>query len=254
MFPLAAPLITGAASLLGGFMNSTTAANNTQQQIQAQQQMQLQSEQFNAAQVQQQEGFQEQMSNTAYQRASQDMQKAGLNPAMMFGSGSAASTPSGASASVGTPSVPLSQRQSPFQIGTAVSSAVDSMVKAKTMDEMTSRIAQLDTSAKLLDAERRLTDTREGAVAQDVKIRTPSEMEAQGVANLGAGTLGTAGKIKYLAGSVGDVIAPIVSSATGAGRVAQAFRDLSASSQRQKIEAGNFIGKYGTPIDEYLSH
>ncbi|WNK12546.1 MAG: DNA pilot protein [Microvirus sp.] len=49
--------------------------------------------------MQQQQQFQMNMSNTAYQRASQDMTKAGLNPMMMFGSGGAASTPSGASAS-----------------------------------------------------------------------------------------------------------------------------------------------------------
>lgn len=39
--------------------------------------------------------WQENMSNTAYQRAVNDMTQAGLNPALMYGSGSPASTPTG---------------------------------------------------------------------------------------------------------------------------------------------------------------
>ncbi|UPW41570.1 DNA pilot protein [Peromfec virus RodF8_53] len=55
--------------------------------------------QFNAEQAQINRDWQERMSNTAYQRASADMQAAGLNPALMYGSGAAASSGSGARAS-----------------------------------------------------------------------------------------------------------------------------------------------------------
>ena len=42
--------------------------------------------------------FQERMSNTAYQRAMQDMKEAGLNPALMYKGAAPASTPSGSRA------------------------------------------------------------------------------------------------------------------------------------------------------------
>lgn len=50
---------------------------------------------WSAQQAQIQRDWEERMSNTAYQRASQDMQKAGFNPALLVSQGSA-STPSGA--------------------------------------------------------------------------------------------------------------------------------------------------------------
>lgn len=53
---------------------------------------------FNAQQAELNRDFQQQMSNTANQRAVADMQSAGLNPALMYGNGSAASTPTGSNA------------------------------------------------------------------------------------------------------------------------------------------------------------
>lgn len=56
---------------------------------------------FNAEEAQKNRDFEMEMSNTAYQRQTADMQAAGLNPALMYGGtgASGASTPSGSAAS-----------------------------------------------------------------------------------------------------------------------------------------------------------
>lgn len=57
---------------------------------------------FQASQVLRAQAYDERMRNTAYQAAVKDMREAGLNPALMYGSGSAASSPHSPIASGGS--------------------------------------------------------------------------------------------------------------------------------------------------------
>lgn len=59
---------------------------------------------YNSAQAQRQMAFEERMSNTAYQRAVEDMRKAGINPILAYAQGGA-STPTGASGAVNAASM-----------------------------------------------------------------------------------------------------------------------------------------------------
>lgn len=138
MWPMLGSLFTGGASLLGSLFSSNTSNENNQANIQ----MQQQTNAMNVAENQKNRDFQESMSSTAYQRASQDMQTAGLNPMMMFGSGSAASSPSG-----GVPNLqaPKREQTSPLaNLGDAASKAVSSAVAFKTMDKMSDEMANLE--------------------------------------------------------------------------------------------------------------
>lgn len=86
------------SGLLGRLWNNATGttANNSFNAAEAEK-----ARLFNSAEAQKNRDWETMMSNTAYQRAAADMKAAGINPASLGGNGagSAASTPSGSSAS-----------------------------------------------------------------------------------------------------------------------------------------------------------
>lgn len=140
-------LIAGGASLMGSIFGSETSAANNAANVA----MQRETNQMTIAENQKNRDFQQQMSSTAYQRASQDMQAAGLNPMMMFGSGSAASTPSG-----GVPNLqaPKNDTQSGFaNMGEQIGRVVNAAISAKTYDKMTQEVANMQTQQALTAAQ-----------------------------------------------------------------------------------------------------
>ncbi|QCQ84860.1 DNA pilot protein [Blackfly microvirus SF02] len=246
MDPITGALITGGASLLGSMFGSDTSAKNTQAQIQASQQQQAT-----------QNAFTEHMSSTAYQRSSADMKAAGLNPMMMFGSGGPASTPGGSSIQA-----PMPQNKSPFaDLGENVQKAVSTAVSMKTMDEMASRIAQIDADTQVKKAAELSEKKRPALIAAETGVASAREAESRQrklteeentiIARREADKRGYDvprqkwEAIKYLdlsnvpdsarksgniaewgAGKIGNVISPILgatSSAVGAGRL---FNDI----------------------------
>lgn len=142
-----------ASGILGMFGQDQT--NEMQQQMMAQQQ-----------------SFQERMSSTAYQRASTDMTAAGLNPMMMFSSGSAASTPAGASPS---PSVKSGFDSDSLQ--KAVSSSTQMRVADATINNLVEQNAKIKAETLtegqrplLVANEAGLAANRQGLVRADTRV------------------------------------------------------------------------------------
>lgn len=277
MFPLLTGAITGGASLLGSIFSSETSASNTQAQIAAQEQMMQATENYNADQtaaaeswnagmVANQENYETNMSNTAYQRASDDMQRAGLNPAMMFGGAGAASTPSAAApaaspASVGTPSVPMSQKTSPLAgLGQAVQAGVSSAVNAETFDKMTQEIANLKVQQAKTAAETITEQARPASVAAQTALTQQSakgvsldsdrkqyEMpsselkgsQAGAILNLPPWLLQGAAQAGFLGQKTDDMISPVINSAGAL------FKWMPKTVERSRSNAG------GGSFDEF---
>ncbi|WGL31206.1 DNA pilot protein [Dipodfec virus UOA04_Rod_771] len=110
-----------------------------------------------------QNSFVERMSNTAYSRATADMRSAGLNPALMYGNGSAASTPSGGMAS--TPDFDIQNpMQSAMEYRNAKATIANTEASAAYNRELAetekNRRANLDADSALKTSIKIATDTK----------------------------------------------------------------------------------------------
>lgn len=158
MWPVIGGLLGGLGSMFGSMFGSSENASAVAQTNATNVQLQQQNQQF-----------QENMSNTAYQRASADMTKAGLNPAMMFGSGGAASTPSTQPARIEAPQ----PGQGAIGAGRAVNDMVSNAVQMKTIDKMTEEIANL----KTVEAKNIADTAVSGELKQNIAARTGTQYQ-----------------------------------------------------------------------------
>lgn len=160
----ALPFIAGGAALGSGIDSSNAAAdaNASNRNIMEEQNL-----------------FQEQMSSTAYQRATADMKAAGINPMLAIQNGGASTTSGGSAQMQAVPAIDPAK---------ALATAFQMKDMQKSLDQKDSQISLLDAQkqTELADQTLKLNNARSAALAADTTQAQLPAVKAQ--AEVDAGT------------------------------------------------------------------
>lgn len=199
----------GIAGAIGGFLNN----NNS---IDAQMQMLMMQQKFNAEQAKINRDWTEQMRKTSYQTAMEDMKKGGLNP-ILAGSLGGAPTPGVAAASMGVGSVPTQQNW----MATGVASAAE-LMKAVTQAQLTAAEVEKTKAETGLIEEQTPTQsvTRQSLLAQieQAKGNTRTEEERRELVRLEQRLMSLQGNQASAAAGASAAAAGLSQSATDKNR------------------------------------